>query len=70
MRAKRLTSAPSFHSLRHSAANTLEREEVNDATVSDLVGYECPALSRHYTHIDAETKRRAISKLPVLKQLA
>ena len=65
--AKRQTSALSFHSLRHSATSALKREGVNDATARDIVGHESQAISQHYTHIDTDTKRRAISKLPVLK---
>ncbi len=64
---KRQTSALSFHSLRHSATSALKREGVNDATARDIVGHESQAISQHYTHIDTDTKRRAISKLPVLK---
>ncbi|ACB74534.1 integrase family protein [Opitutus terrae PB90-1] len=65
---KRQTSALSFHSLRHSATSALKREGVNDATARDIVGHESRAISEHYTHIDTETKRRAIAKLPVLIQ--
>jgi Phage integrase family. len=37
---------------------------VNAATVMDLIGHESKAISEHYTHIDEETKRKAIAKLP------
>ena len=32
----------------------------------DIVGHESEAVSRNYTHIDAETKRAALDKLPEL----
>jgi hypothetical protein len=30
----------------------------------DIIGHESAAISRHYTHIDEETKRKALAKLP------
>lgn len=30
----------------------------------DIVGHESVAVSRNYTHIEAETKRAALDKLP------
>ena len=33
-------------------------------TMQDIIGHESEAVSRNYTHVDAETKRAAIEKLP------
>jgi hypothetical protein len=30
----------------------------------DIIGHESEAVSRNYTHIEAETKRSALDKLP------
>jgi len=62
--AARETSAISFHSLRHTATSLLKRAGVSEAVARDLIGHESAEISRHYTHIDEETKRKAIAKLP------
>lgn len=62
--AARETSAISFHSLRHTATSLLKRAGVSEAVARDLIGHESAEISRHYTHIDEDTKRKAIAKLP------
>lgn len=62
----RETSEISFHSLRHTATSLLKRAGVPEAVARDLSGHESAEISRHYTHIDEDTKRRAIAKLPGL----
>ena len=57
----------SFHSLRHTATSLMKNSGVNAAVVMDLIGHESAAVSAHYTHIDEETKRKAIGKLPPIK---
>ena len=54
----------SFHSLRHTATSLLKNAGVSDVVARDLIGHESEAISRSYTHIDAETKRAAVEKLP------
>ena len=54
----------SFHSLRHTATTLLKRAGVNDAVAKDIIGHDSEAASRAYTHIDSETKRLALEKLP------
>jgi integrase len=62
---KRRTVHPlSFHSLRHTMTSVLKNLGVNAATVMDIVGHQSTAVSTSYTHIDSETKRRAISMMP------
>lgn len=36
----------------------------NASVVTDIIGHESEAISAHYTHIDEETKRRAVALLP------
>lgn len=56
----------SFHSLRHTATSLMKNAGINAAVVMDIIGHESEAVSAHYTHIDEETKRRAIAMLPAI----
>jgi integrase len=56
----------SFHSLRHTATSLMKNAGVNASVVMDIIGHESEAVSAHYTHIDEETKRRAIAMLPAI----
>jgi integrase len=60
----RAPSVLSFHSLRHTATSMLKNAGVSDAVARDIIGHESPAVSQNYTHIDTETKRNALDKLP------
>jgi integrase len=62
--ARRQLSPVSFHSLRHTATSLLKNAGVSDVVARDIVGHESEAVSRSYTHIDTETKRNALDKLP------
>ncbi len=62
--ARRQLSDISFHALRHTATSLLKNAGVSDVIARDIVGHESEAVSRNYTHIDAETKRAALEKLP------
>ncbi len=61
---RRQLSPISFHALRHTATSLLKNAGVSDVVARDIVGHESEAVSRSYTHIDAETKRTALDKLP------
>ena len=61
---KRKQNELSFHCLRHTATSKLKRAGVSDAVARDLIGHESVAVSRQYTHMDSETKRRAIETMP------
>lgn len=54
----------SFHSLRHSMVSHLQDAGVARAVVQDMVGHENEAVNRLYTHLDRQTKRDAMAKLP------
>ena len=62
--ARRTLSPISFHALRHTATSLLKNAGVSDVVARDIVGHESEAVSRSYTHIDTETKRTALDKLP------
>jgi integrase len=67
---KRAPSLLSFHALRHSAVTMLKLAGVGEAVAMDLVGHDSAEMSRHYTHIDHETKLDAVNRLPVLTSTA
>jgi integrase len=62
--ARRELNALSFHSLRHTATSLLKNAGVSDMVARDIIGHESEAVSRNYTHIDMETKRKAIDAMP------
>jgi len=61
---RRELSQISFHSLRHTATSLMKNAGINASVVMDIIGHESEAISAHYTHIDEDTKRQAIAKLP------
>lgn len=63
-RVSHSTNELTFHSLRHTITTMLKQAQVSDGIVRDFVGHESAAVNKLYTHIDVETKRQAISKLP------
>ncbi len=64
--SRRKVNELSFHSLRHTAVSLLKKAGVGEAIAMDLVGHDSVAISRHYTHVDFNTKYEAINKLPSL----
>lgn len=60
----RETAELSFHSLRHTATSMLKAAGVSDAIARAIVGHESAAVSRAYTHLDLDTMRQAMEKMP------
>ena len=54
----------SFHCLRHTATSLLKNAGVSDVVARDIIGHESAAVSRQYTHIDTDTKRKAVEQMP------
>lgn len=65
-RRARQVNAISFHSLRHTATSLLKSAGVAEAVARDIIGHESEAISREYTHIEADVKRAALDKLPTI----
>ena len=66
-RSKRRRQSPlTFHSLRHAATSMLKKAGISAAVVMDIIGHESEAISQNYTHVDHETKRAALAKMPDL----
>ncbi len=64
IRVKRTVSELSFHSLRHNTRSRLKKAGVPESVVRDIIGHESELVRRNYTHVDDETKRKAIRNLP------
>jgi integrase len=62
----RKTSELSFHSLRHTATTLLKASGVSDSIARAIIGHESAAVSRTYTHLDLDTIRQAMAKIPAL----
>lgn len=56
----------SFHSLRHTTTTLLKSAGVSDAIARAIVGHSSKAVSEQYTHLDPETLRVALNKMPSL----
>jgi integrase len=56
----------SFHSLRHTATSLMKNAGVSASVVMDIIGHDSEIMSAHYTHVDEETKRSALSKMPAI----
>lgn len=64
-RSQRRTLNPlSFHALRHTATSLLKNAGVSDVVARDIIGHDSEAISRNYTHIETETKRKAVNSMP------
>lgn len=66
--AKRTSNGLSFHCLRHTATSLLKNAGVSDVVARDIIGHDTEAISRVYTHIDTDTKRLALEKMPKLDE--
>jgi integrase len=62
--SRRQSTELSFHSLRHTAGTLMKQAGITSSVVQDIVGHDSAAVSQHYTHIDQDTKRAALSLLP------
>jgi len=63
---KRKFSQLSFHSLRHTMNSSLANMGVDQETRKLLVGHSTTKINADYTHLDLDTLRGAMSKLPAL----
>ena len=61
---RRVVGGLSFHCLRHTATSLLKNAGVSDVVAREIIGHESEAVSRAYTHIEADTLRAAVNKLP------
>ena len=67
---RRKPSDVSFHSLRHTATSFMKNAGSSAPVVQDIIGHESEAVSRQYTHIEEDTKRRALSAMPDIRNVA
>ncbi len=65
--ARRKQSEITFHSFRHTATSLMKNAGVPEAVVMDIIGHESETISRNYSHLDMETKRAALDKMPDIR---
>lgn len=64
--ARRMVNALTFHSLRHNFVTNLKMSGAGDSVARELAGHSSAAVSRVYTHGNADVLRAAVNKIPVL----
>ncbi len=62
--AKQTVSELSFHSLRHTTTSLLKSAGVSEAVAMAIVGHASKAVSNTYTHVDFDTLKKAMEKMP------
>jgi len=62
----RTVSPVSYHCLRHSFISFLKLSGAAQSVAMDLAGHSSEQISNHYSHVDENSKRIAISNLPQL----
>ena len=62
--APRERSEISLHSLRHTATSLLKAAGVSESVTRDIIGHESAEISRNYTHVEEDAKRKALARLP------
>ncbi len=61
---RRESAGMSFHCLRHTATSLLKNAGVSDVVAREIIGHDSAAVSAVYTHIESDTLRKAVDKLP------
>ncbi len=59
-------SEVSFHSLRHTATSLLKNAGVSDVVAREIIGHDTAAASRVYSHLEQDTLKEALDKMPDL----
>ena len=62
--ARRAVGGLSFHCLRHTATSLLKNAGASDVVAREIIGHDSEAVSRRYTHIETDTLRTAVDKMP------
>src|SRR6185437_5316758 len=55
----------SFHSLRHSFNSVLANAGVPEEVRMKLTGHASPIMNSQYTHLQMDTLKKAVSKMPI-----
>src|SRR6185437_12734975 len=58
-------SKRSFHSLRHSFNSALANAGVPEEVRMKLTGHATPIMNSQYTHLQMDTLKKAVSKMPI-----
>ncbi|NDJ14627.1 MAG: integrase, partial [Acidobacteriia bacterium] len=52
----------------HTATSLLKNAGVSEVVARDIIGHDSAAVSANYTHVDEDTKRKAVDLLPDIFQ--
>lgn len=66
---RHIRNETSFHSFRHTATSIMKNAGIPSSVVQDYIGHDSAEMSKLYTTIDMDAKRKAAKALPSLKQL-
>jgi integrase len=50
----------------HTATLLMKNASVSASVVMDIIGHDSELMSALYTHVDEDTKRAALSKMPAI----
>lgn len=68
---RRNLKSMSFHCLRHTATSLLKNAGASDVIARDIIGHDSVSVSKLYTHISTDAKRKAIEAMEnVLEEAA
>ena len=65
--SRRVVNDLTFHCLRHTAVSMMKNAGISPAIVQDIIGHESAEISNQYTHIDSDSKRKALDAMPDLR---
>ncbi len=66
---RKIRSPLSFHSWRHTATSIMKNAGIPAAIVQDYIGHDSEEMSKLYTSIDMDAKRKAAAALPSIEEL-
>jgi integrase len=66
---RKLRNPITFHSFRHTATSLMKNAGIPAAVVQDYIGHDSAEMSKLYTSIDMDAKRRAASALPSISEM-
>lgn len=67
---RRVASDLTFHSFRHTLTSMLKNAGVSASIAEEIVGHDSAEMNRVYTHLENQTLKDAMSRLPNLIQMA
>ena len=66
---RHIRNSTSFHAFRRTATSIMKNAGIPSSVVQDYIGHDSAEMSKLYTTIDMEAKRKAANALPSLNQI-